>query len=93
MWAESAPGLEDFRPFELKHGQLMQFWGAQCVSLMQPVRFAACCFAMFSFYGGGAVVVGGGYGGGVAVAGRMALSADICVVTASVMVELLLVAL
>ena len=36
LWSESAPGKEDFRPFEMEVGQMMQFWGNQCVHYTVP---------------------------------------------------------
>lgn len=30
MWLETAPHKGDFRPAIVKHGQVLQFWGAQC---------------------------------------------------------------
>mmetsp|Transcript_138110 Transcript_138110/g.440485 ORF Transcript_138110/g.440485 Transcript_138110/m.440485 type:complete len:433 (+) Transcript_138110:59-1357(+) len=31
MWAESAPGKGDFHPFEVDYGQVMRFYGNQCM--------------------------------------------------------------
>jgi len=36
LWAESAPGRRDFRPFELHPGQLMRFWGHDCEHFTVP---------------------------------------------------------
>lgn len=30
LWSESAPGKNDFHPFELEVGEMKQFWGNQC---------------------------------------------------------------
>ena len=31
LYAESAPGLADFAPFELEYGECQRFWGARCL--------------------------------------------------------------
>ena len=36
LWAESAPGAGDFRPFELNPGECMRFWGHQCSHYTVP---------------------------------------------------------
>ena len=36
LWSESAPGREDFRPFEHDVGEMKQFWGNQCVHYTVP---------------------------------------------------------
>lgn len=36
LWAESAPGLGDFHPFELVPGQAMLFYGIQCAHYTVP---------------------------------------------------------
>ena len=35
-WSESAPGVGDFRPFELDFGEMVQFWGNQCLHYTLP---------------------------------------------------------
>lgn len=36
LWAESEPGRRDFRPFELRPGQFMRFWGHDCEHFTLP---------------------------------------------------------
>lgn len=36
LWAESAPDKGDFRPFELRVGEMMLFWGSQCLHYTVP---------------------------------------------------------
>jgi hypothetical protein len=36
LWSESAPGRQDFHPFELEVGEMMQFWGNQCTHYTVP---------------------------------------------------------
>jgi hypothetical protein len=40
--AESEPGLEDFHPFELEPGQMMQFYGHQCAHYTVPNETDTC---------------------------------------------------
>ena len=35
LCCESKPGLGDFEPFECSHGELVRFWGSQCVHYTQ----------------------------------------------------------
>jgi hypothetical protein len=35
-WSESAPGKGDYRPFEMEVGEMMQFWGNQCMHYTVP---------------------------------------------------------
>ena len=35
-WSESTPGAGDYRPFELGVGEMMQFWGNQCLHYTVP---------------------------------------------------------
>jgi hypothetical protein len=35
LYSESAPGAKDFAPFEMSYGQVMRFWGAQCLHYTQ----------------------------------------------------------
>lgn len=41
LWAESAPGRADFRPFELGPGQAVRFWGHSCEHYTVPNTTAA----------------------------------------------------
>ena len=36
LYAESAPDLADFTPFESDYGRMVRFWGAQCVHYTKP---------------------------------------------------------
>ena len=36
LWAESVPDKGDFRPFELAVGEMMLFWGSQCLHYTVP---------------------------------------------------------
>ena len=36
LWSESSPGVGDFHPFQLVPGQIMQFYGNQCVHYTMP---------------------------------------------------------
>ena len=36
LWAESAPDRGDFHPYELKVGEMMLFWGSQCLHYTVP---------------------------------------------------------
>ena len=36
LWAESEADRGDFRPFELRVGEMMLFWGSQCLHYTVP---------------------------------------------------------
>ena len=38
VWCESEPGKQDFRPFDIGFGELVQFWGNQCVHYVSTTR-------------------------------------------------------